>query len=268
MGTRRGHWRVCMSTILAGQTALVTGAGNGLGRAIARALSSRQVEVVLVGRDRQKLESVREEIRGEGGRALVVVCDVTSEQSVAAAAAQLAGHEVSILVNNAGVAGPVAPLVDISLAEWEDVFAVNVTATFLLSRAFLPPMIERRRGAIVNIASVAAKRPLAGRTPYGASKAAVLGLTATLAVEAAPHGVSVNSLSPGPVAGPRMTRNFELEATRRGIPVAQAEQEYVGKAASGRMVTEEEVGEAVVGILAMSGLHGADIDLTAGMIAR
>ena len=257
-----------MSDVLAGRTAVVTGAGNGLGRAIALALAANSVEVALLGRDRAKLDAVRAEVVDTGGRALVATCDVTDQSSVSHAAEALVDRDVSILVNNAGVAGPVSPLVSVSLEEWEHVFAVNVTAAFLMCRAFLPAMIERGGGDVVNIASVAAKRPLAGRTPYGASKAAMLGLTTTLAVEVASHGVSVNSLSPGPVAGPRMTRNFELDAARRGISVEQAEQEYVGRAASGRMVTEPEVGQAVVGMLRMGGLCGADIDLTAGMIAR
>lgn len=257
-----------MKNRLEDRVAVVSGAGNGLGKAIALALAQQGALIALVGRDVKKLQEVQDSIAQAGGEALVVACDVTSADSVAEATSVLSNHDVSILINNAGVAGPVAPLVDIEPTEWDETFAVNVRGAYLMCKAFLPRMIERKRGDIINIASVAAKRPLAGRTPYGASKAAVLGLTTTLAVEVAPHGVSVNSLSPGPIAGPRMTRNFELEAARRGISVKEAEREYVSKAAMGRMVTEAEVGDAVVAMLSMSGLCGADIDLTAGMIAR
>lgn len=137
-------------------------------------------------------------------------CDVADPDSVADLADRLADEEVSIVVNNAGIAGPVAPLVEVSPQEWDEVFAVNVRGTYLVCRAFLPPMLERGDGDVVNVASVSGKRPLARRTPYCASKTAVLGLTSTLAFEAGPAGVRVNALSPGPVEGDRMERNFAL----------------------------------------------------------
>ncbi|MDI5982485.1 SDR family NAD(P)-dependent oxidoreductase [Amycolatopsis magusensis] len=173
-----------------------------------------------------------------------------------------------MLVNNAGVPGPVRNLVDVEPGEWDEVFAVNVRGTYLMCRAFLPPMVAAGRGDVINVASVSGKRPLAARTPYCASKMAVLGLTTTLAAEVGPHGVMVNSLSPGPVDGPRMERNFRLEAERSGISSEQAEQAFVSRAALGRMVTEAEVGAALVAMLGMPGLCAADIDLSAGMVAR
>jgi NAD(P)-dependent dehydrogenase (short-subunit alcohol dehydrogenase family) len=117
-------------------------------------------------------------------------------------------------------------------------------------------------------ASVSGKRPLARRTPYTASKLAVIGLTTTLAHEVGPLGISVNTLSPGPVAGPRMARNFALEAEHTGATAEAAEREYVSRAALHRMVTEREVALAVTAMLNMPGLCGADIDLSAGMVAR
>ena len=247
------------------RTALVTGAGNGLGRAIALALAAQGARVLLCGRQRDKLDKVAAEI---GPAARTGVCDTSDEDSVAALAAGFAGEQVSILVNNAGIGGPVAPLTDIAVADWDEVFAVNVRGIFLICRAFLPPMIARGHGDVINLASVSGKRPLARRTPYTASKTAVLGLTATLAHEVGPLGIMVNSLSPGPVDGPRMERNFALEAARTGTTAAAAEEAFVSRAALHRMVTEEEVGQAVVAMLAMPGLCGADIDLSAGMIAR
>ncbi|WP_410605811.1 SDR family NAD(P)-dependent oxidoreductase [Amycolatopsis sp. lyj-90] len=244
---------------------MVTGAGNGLGRAIAVELARQGARVVLVGRDEAKLRRVQGEV---GGGCQVAVSDVSSADSVRDLADLIADQEVSILVNNAGVAGPVAPLVDVEVAEWDQVFAVNVRGVFLLCRAFLPGMVAAGHGDVVNVASVTGKRPLAGRTPYAASKMAVLGLTATLAHEVGPLGVSVNSLSPGPVSGPRMERNFRLESERLGVSYEEAERAFTSRAAMQRMVTEEEVAHAVTAMLGMSGLSGADIDLSAGMIAR
>jgi len=203
-----------------------------------------------------------------GGHMRAAVADIADAVSVAGLAADLADETVSILINNAGVAGPVAPLVDVDVVEWDDVFAVNVRGTYLVCRAFLPAMIERGSGDVINVASVSGKRPLAGRTPYCASKMAVLGLTTALAAEVGPLGITVNSLSPGPVRGPRMDRNFQLEATRRGVSVEQATDEFVSRALLGRLVESEEVGAAVVAMLQMPGLHAADIDLSAGMVAR
>lgn len=253
---------------IAGRTALVTGAGNGLGRAIATSLSAHGARVVLAGRNEAKVVSVAGEISANGGSAHAVRCDTSDPESVAAVAESLADEEISILVNNAGVAGPVAPLVDVEPEAWDDVFAVNVRGVYLMCRAFLPPMVHRRSGDVINLASVSGKRPLAGRTPYTASKMAVLGLTVTLAHEVGSSGVTVNSLSPGPVRGPRMERNFRLEAQRLGVSEADAEREFVSRAALHRMVEEDEVADAVVAMLHMPGLSAADIDLSAGMVAR
>lgn len=251
-------------TELRGRTALVTGGGSGLGAAIARALSRAGADLVVVGRDARRLEAVASELPGS---ARAITCDVADEASVARLRDELGDTEISILVNNAGIAGPVAALTDIAVDEWDEVFAVNVRGTFLLCRAFLPAMVERGRGDVINIASVSGKRPLAHRTPYTASKMAVLGLTATLAFEVGPAGVNVNTLSPGPVAGERMARNFRLEAERSGTSIEDAETAFVSRAALGRMITEDEVGAAVRAMLSMPGMCGADVDLSAGMIA-
>lgn len=248
-----------------GRTVLVTGGGNGLGRAIALELADRGARVIVTGRNRDKLDAVAREI-GAGAR--VATVDTSCEESVNALAGELADEDISILVNNAGIAGPVAPLTDVAAREWDEVFAVNVRGVFLMCRAFLPPMIERGSGDIINLASVSGKRPLARRTPYTASKLAVIGLTTTLAHEVGALGISVNTLSPGPVEGPRMARNFALEADRTGTTIDAAEKEYVSRAALQRMVTEHEVALAVTAMLNMPGLCGADIDLSAGMVAR
>jgi NAD(P)-dependent dehydrogenase (short-subunit alcohol dehydrogenase family) len=250
---------------VAGRTALVTGAGNGLGRAIAMALGGAGARLILTGRDRAKLGVVATTL---GSDTVVATVDTSAESSVSALAETLSNESVSILVNNAGIAGPVAPLTDVSVEDWDEVFAVNVRGVFLMCRAFLPAMVALGRGDIINIASVSGKRPLARRTPYTASKMAVIGLTTTLAHEVGPCGVAVNSLSPGPVSGPRMERNFAREAELTGTTAEEAEAELVARSALKRMVTEAEVAAAVLAMLAMPGLTGADVDLSAGMVAR
>jgi NAD(P)-dependent dehydrogenase (short-subunit alcohol dehydrogenase family) len=264
---------------LAGRTALVTGAGNGLGRAIAIALAGAGARVILAGRTRATLEETAGLIPAAialpaatappavPGRPVVAPADVASPASVDALRDSLSGVEVDLLVNNAGIGGPVKPLVDIEPAEWDEVFGANVRSFYLMCRAFLPAMYRRGSGDVINIASVTGKRPLTRRTPYAASKTAVLGLTRTLAFEAGPLGVRVNSLSPGPCRGERMTRNFTAEAAASGTSYAQAEEAFVSRAALRRLVEEDEVAAAVLAMLRMPGLCGADIDLSAGMIA-
>lgn len=258
-----------MGDRVAGRTALVTGAGNGLGRVISLALAARGARVLLVGRTRASLQAVAEEVAAAGGgSARVATADVADPASVARLAEELADEDVGILVNNAGVPGPVAPLLEVEPEEWDAVFDVNVRGVYLMCRAFVPGMVAAGRGDVVNLASVSGKRPLTRRTPYAASKMAVIGLTTTLAFEVGPLGVAVNSLSPGPVRGPRMARNFRLEAERTGGSYEEAEEAYVSRAALHRMVEEEEVAAALVAMLHMPGLCAADIDLSAGMVAR
>lgn len=247
------------------RTALVTGAGNGLGRAIAVALAGAGYRVVLAGRRRDPLQGTAELL---GADCRIGLVDVADAASVAGLARELADETVSVLVNNAGIAGPVKPLVEVDPGEWDEVFAVNVRGMFLMCRAFLPPMVRRGHGDVVNVASVSGKRPLALRSPYAASKMAVIGLTTTLGAEVGPSGVRVNSLSPGPVRGERMARNIRLEARRRGISEDETEAGWTGRAALGRLLEESEVGDAVVAMLTLTGLHCADVDLSAGMVAR
>lgn len=250
------------------RTALVTGAGNGLGRAITAALVDVGVRVIAVGRDRGRLEETAQLLHRPDRAVRVATCDVADPGSVEELRAELGDEQVSILVNNAGVPGPVKLLTEVEPAEWDEVFDVNVRGVYLMCRAFVPQMVDRGEGDVINIASVSGKRPLPRRTPYCASKMAVIGLTTTLAAEVGPAGVSVNSLSPGPVSGPRMERNFRLESEALGVSYEEAERRFVSRAALGRMVGEAEVGAAVVAMLHMPGLCAADIDLSAGMVGR
>jgi NAD(P)-dependent dehydrogenase (short-subunit alcohol dehydrogenase family) len=251
---------------LAGRTALVTGAGNGLGRAIALALAKDGARVILTGRTEATLRETADLIADED-LALVAPADVASPGAVDLLRDALAAHDIDLLVNNAGIGGPVKEITGIEPAEWDEVLGANVRSVYLMCRAFLPAMYRRGSGDVINIASVTGKRPLTRRTPYAASKMAVLGLTRTLAFEAGPRGVRVNSLSPGPCRGERMRRNFTREAAATGTSYAEAEEAFVSRAALHRLVEEEEVAGAVLAMLRMPGLCGADIDLSAGMIA-
>ena len=185
------------------QVAIVTGAGRGIGRAVALAFAREGAAVALAARTASELETVAAQVKSRAGRALVVPTDVTQEASVASLIEKvLSGfNRVDILVTAAGVAS-FAPLVDTKPEDWDRMLAVNLRGVFLSCRAVLPPMMRQRRGTIINVVSVAAKRAIPGGAAYAASKHAVLGLTQVLAEEMRPHGVRVGALCPGAVDTP------------------------------------------------------------------
>lgn len=188
---------------LAEQVAIVTGAGRGIGRAVALAFAREGAVVALASRTASELDAVEAEAKGLGGRALPVQTDVTHEGSVAALVDRVLADfgRIDILVTAAGAAA-FGPVLDSKIEEWERMVAVNLRGVFLACRAVLAPMINRRRGTIINIASVAVKRPIPGCAAYAASKHGVLGFTQALAEEMRPHGVRVGALCPGAVDTP------------------------------------------------------------------
>jgi NAD(P)-dependent dehydrogenase (short-subunit alcohol dehydrogenase family) len=250
--------------------AVVTGAGRGIGREITTALAGAGADVVLAGRDPSTLEATAEVAAGAGAATLCVPTDVTSQEQLEALAASAFDRfgAVDALVANSGVGGPSGPLWELDRGAWEETFAVNVTGVFLSARAFLPSMLERRRGSVVVIGSMTGKRPLWGRTPYAASKLALVGLVRTLAVEAAPSGVRVNLVSPGPVAGERMDWVFRAQAEGRGISAEEAREEMVSQIPIGRLIEPREVADAVVSLTLgeLSAVTGADLNVSGGMV--
>jgi len=188
--------------------ALVTGGGHGIGAAIAKRFAAYGASVSLLGRDEDALADTRRRIVDSGGRCVTFRADVSSEEDVRRAVGGTVGEfgSLGILVNNAGVAGPSQPLADLELSDWEEVMAINITGVFLCCREAIPHLRRGSGGRIINIGSAAGKRPLANRTPYAASKIAVVGLTRTLAHELGPDEITVNpsrSCGQGHVGGAR-----------------------------------------------------------------
>jgi NAD(P)-dependent dehydrogenase (short-subunit alcohol dehydrogenase family) len=183
---------------LAGQVAIVTGAGRGIGRAIAGALAGEGAAVMLAARSGAELHGVARDIERAGGRALAVPTDVRQEASVEALIRRVLAEwrQVDVLVNAAGVAA-FAPVTDSKLDDWDQMLAVNLRGAVLCCRAALPPMIGRRRGTIINVGSVVTSRSLTGSAAYTASKYGLLGFSRVLAEEMRPHGVRVGVLSAG-----------------------------------------------------------------------
>jgi len=228
---------------LANQVAIVTGGGRGIGRAIALRLAAEGAAVTLAGTGRDHLEATAGEIVLADGRALVTVADVAVEDQVermvSATLAQFG--RLDILVNNAGIAGPTAPAIRVSLDEWHRTLAINLTGAFLCAKHALPSMIERGAGRIINITSVAGLIGYALRSPYAASKWGMIGLTRSLALEAGPHGITVNAIAPGSTRGARLSEVIRRRAEELGRPVEEIEREYLEPTALKRMVEEDDI---------------------------
>lgn len=190
-----------MKIDLTGRTALITGASRGLGEGMAVALAAAGACVALVARDVVRLQQVKARIAGSGGKAEMFTADVTSEADVArtCTAVQERLGTVDILINNAGT-NIRKRLTDFSLAEFRSVIDASLISTFLMSRAVLPHMQSRRYGRILNMASMMSHVSLPERTAYSSAKAALLGFTRSLALEVASESITVNCISPGPVA--------------------------------------------------------------------
>jgi NAD(P)-dependent dehydrogenase (short-subunit alcohol dehydrogenase family) len=208
-------------------------------------------------------------IEADGGTALALPCDVRDEESVTTMARDVADlGRVHTVVANAGIAGPTAPLHEIQLAEWRNCLATDLDGVFLTFRAFVPAMIESGAGSLVAISSMTGKRPLHGRTPYAAAKMGVIGLVRTLAVELGPHGIRVNAVCPGAVAGPRIDDVIRRQAATRGITEDEALRAFTGASPLARLVKANEVATACAYLAsdAAASITGEDLNVSAGVV--
>lgn len=250
------------------RVAVVTGGATGLGKCIALRLARDGARLVLASPEAEALEQTAGEIAAQGGAAASLVTDVTSEEQVAALAQFTAAQfgPADILINNAGIQGPTGLVTGISLEEWQQTIAVNLTGAFLCCKWLVPPMLQRRSGKIVNISSIAGKIGYSLRSPYAASKWGLIGLSRTLAKELGPYNIQVNTVCPGPVAGDRMRRVVAARAAETGKSTGEVQEEYDRQTALGRMVQPDDVA-AMVAFLASSeadNVTGEAIEVSAG----
>ena len=240
---------------------LVTGGARGIGRAIVEVALQERARVAFVDVDEAAGRATADAL---GGAAVFVAADVADEREVAAAVARAQGElgPIGALVNNAGRNAYADP-VQMTEREWDDVFAVDLKGTWLTSKHVAPAMVERRAGAIVNIASLHARLTARGMFPYAAAKSGLVGLTRSLALELAPHNVRVNAVSPGYTRTALVEEYLEL----RG---ADQEAAILATQPLGRIAEPHEVAEVVCFLAsdAASFVTGADWAVDGGLGAR
>lgn len=246
---------------LSGKTALITGASKGLGKAMALAFADAGARLALVSRDATLLAEVQTACHARGAEAEVHQVDVTNEAQVEQLKQDVLARfgKLTILVNNAGI-NIRKPVTDFTLAEWHQVIDTNLTSVFLLCRAFVPHL-ETGCGRIISLASMMAHISIAHRVPYSASKAGIMGLTKSLALELAGKGITVNAISPGPV----MT---EINTPILNNPELLAK--FTAQLPVGRFGKPEEV--AALAVFLASGdsgfITGTDVVIDGGWMAQ
>lgn len=246
-----------------GSIAIVTGASGGINEAIARTLAREGAALAVVSRDLARAQRVVGEIEAGGGRALALAADVTREhdvRSMVAAVLDTFGR-IDILVNGVGGFSGKAPIEEITEAQWNEVFALNMTSAFLCARAVTLPMKQQHSGRIINIGSQAGTAPNPhgiSFLPYGAAKAGLVGFTKHLARELGPHGITVNIVSPGTTVTARSAKNLGeagLERVRSHNPMKT-------------LVEPEDTAEAVLFLASEAGRYitGVNLSVNAGTL--
>ncbi|MGH7802750.1 MAG: SDR family oxidoreductase [Candidatus Binatia bacterium] len=254
--------------LVEGRAAIVSGIGPGLGRSIARALAREGADVALAARTQESLDSVADEVRAFGRRAVAVPTDV-SRPDECARLVETAKRElgrIDVLVLNAFLSAPYEPIESASLEGWRKIFDVNVFSALSLVQAVVPEMKARGVGSIVivNSMSIRIVEPRFGG--YAASKGALLTMSRTMAKELGAHGIRVNSIVPGYIWGPNVERYFQHQAKARGVTPEAVYAEVAAQTALNHIPTADEIAETVVFFASdlSRAVTGQSLDVNAG----
>lgn len=255
--------------LLKDRVAVITGSGRGIGRAMAKLFSVEGASIFLTARTEAELTAVAKEISGSGGRAHYLVADLTREADCARIVSEARAKlgKIDILVNNGGHYGPVVPVEEYPLAEFDKVIAVHLRAAFLLTKLVLEEMYARGSGVILNISSLSAKAAFPWGSAYAAAKAGMLGLTRITAAEAARKGVRVNAICPGPVTETRMSKELgNTLAAKLGVSPEDQLAGFLSSILQGRGQTADEVAHAALFLCSAqsSAITGQSINVDGG----
>lgn len=229
---------------LAGKPVLVTAGGSGIGFAIARGFIQSGARVLVCDIDENCLHQAQDALPG----IMTEVADVSHEASVERLFAQVDARlgGLDVMVNNAGIAGPTGRVENVTLADWNRTFVVNITGQFLCARLAVPRLRRGKNASMINLSSAAGHLGFPGRSAYSASKWAVVGFTKSLALELAADGICVNAILPGAVDGPRIRSVIAAKAASLGKPVEDMARVYESQAAMGSMISADDVANMVL----------------------
>lgn len=255
--------------LLENKVALITGSGRGIGRAMAALFAKEGASVFLTARTEAQLADVANKIAADRGISAYVAADLTREKECehVVAATRAAFGRVDILVNNAGHYGPVVPVEECPLDEFDKVMAVHLRAAFVLSKLVLPEMYARKSGVILNISSLSAKAAFSWGSAYAAAKAGMLGLTRVMAAEGARKGVRVNAICPGPVTETEMSKELgKTLAARLNVSPEDQLQGFLSSLLQGRGQTAMEIAQAALFLCSemSSAMVGQSINVDGG----
>jgi NAD(P)-dependent dehydrogenase (short-subunit alcohol dehydrogenase family) len=257
---------------LAGQVAIVIGGARGIGAAIAHIFSAEGASIALVDLEKMKpqLDEVARAINQKGGKAVALVADVTDEGEVNTMvdATLRRWGKIDILINSAGLRGPLVPVQEITEQEWDAVLAVNLKAIFLCCKAVLKQMIKQKSGSIVSISGTAGKEGMALRGSLCAAKWGLLGLTQTIAQEAGPCGIRANVICPGGMDEPELREMYAERAKGLGMEFSQLEKSVLEQTPLRKYAKHEEVARAALFLASSDSSHttGEALNVSGGRI--
>ena len=256
-----------MNLGLEGARVLVTAGASGIGLATAQAFRAEGARVHVCDVDAASLAALASNAPDVGRSQCDVADSAAVDHLFRTVAENLGGLDV--LVNNAGIAGPTAPCEEVTLSDWERTLAVNLTGQFLCARRAIPLLRASRNASMANLSSAAGRFGFPMRSPYAASKWAVIGFTRSLSIELGADGIRVNAICPGSVAGPRIDAVFANKAQVRGVPPEQIRQEALAKTSLGQLIEPEDIAHAIVFLASRAGARisgqaiGVDADVQA-----
>lgn len=256
--------------LIDGERAAVSAAGTGIGREIARSLAESGVDVAINDIDSDALSEANAALADAPGDVITVQGDASDPDAMTElidrAVDRFGG--LDILVNNVGIAGPTKPCEEVSHEEFMGTLGINLGGQFSATKAAIPHLKASDAGRIVNLASISGKKPLEHRVPYATAKMGVIGFTRTLAVELAPHDVTVNAICPGSVEGERIEAVIEKQARSKDIPYEEAKRERTEEAPMNTFVQGADVADTVLFLCSRRAarMTGQDLNVSAGKV--